>query len=243
MNNTIIIGDVHGHWEELAAILEGQVYSVPERKALLLGDLVDRGPDSGKTIAVAHKLKQDGKLEALIVGNHEHKLYRKFIGRDVKLGRDAQRSFDEITAQGQVEAFKSLVEGSYVVYSQKTADLKGWNLFIHGAPPSPYLRAEVWEQSPVLHITYLEYLAMSKKQSGYLEPAFYGYTDGTQNAEGFPTRLLDWLDRVPANVTVYKGHDAMYKQIHEHVGHRGGKTVFMDTGSGKEGGKLSWRLV
>lgn len=250
MTQTIVIGDVHGHYEELAAILESHVYPFPERGVVLLGDLVDRGPDSGKTIAVAAELKRRGKLKALIAGNHEHKLYRKFIGRDVKLGHDAQRSFEEITTQGQVDAFKNLLDDSFVVYSQvytqpaATGYAVFYNLFVHGAPPSPYLRPETWGGVVVpSHVTYLQYLNMSKKESGYLEPAFYGYTDGTKQPDGFPTRLMDWLDRVPYWVTVYKGHDAMYPEVYEHVGHRGGKTVFMDTGSGKAGGKLSWRLV
>lgn len=251
MTQTVCIGDVHGHHEELAQILEQHVYPFPDRGVVLLGDLVDRGPDSGKTIAVAAQIKTSGRLKALIVGNHEHKLYRKFLGRDVKLGFDAQRSYDEITTQNQVDAFKDLVEGSYVIYSQaysKCADLGSYaiyyNLFVHGAPPSPYLKPETWGGLVMPpHITYLQYLSMSKKMSGYLEPAFYGYTDGTKQPNGFPTRLMDWLDRVPYWVTVYKGHDAMYKEVHEHVGSRGGKTVFMDTGSGKSGGKLSWVLI
>lgn len=91
-----LIGDVHGCRDELVALLEKLGYRVdgtreaPQveapagRKAVFVGDLVDRGPDSpGVLRLVMHMV---GAGTALCVpGNHDVKLQRKLGGRDVRL--------------------------------------------------------------------------------------------------------------------------------------------------------------
>lgn len=63
---TLIIGDIHGCYRELSDLVEkfgptdqDQIYSV--------GDVINRGPDSGKCI----KLLKDLKAK-VVMGNHEH---------------------------------------------------------------------------------------------------------------------------------------------------------------------------
>jgi hypothetical protein len=59
--------------------------------------------------------------------------------------------------------------------------------------------------------------------------------------DGFPERLHDWVDRIPAGYTLYCGHDRRSTDGRPYVqeGALGGKAVFLDTGAGK-GGHLSW---
>jgi len=65
---TLVIGDIHGCWQELQALLEKSGISDSD-VVISLGDLVDRGPDSP---AVLSFFKDRPNAFALL-GNHERK--------------------------------------------------------------------------------------------------------------------------------------------------------------------------
>jgi protein phosphatase len=74
-----------------------------------------------------------------------------------------------------------------------------------------------------------------------LARALFGQTTGRMQPDGFPERVLDWVDRIPAGLRVYVGHDRRSPDGRPLVmpGAAGGEAVFLDTGAGK-GGHLSW---
>jgi len=76
---------------------------------------------------------------------------------------------------------------------------------------------------------------------GVLSRALYGEPTGRIQADGYPERSLQWVDRIPAGLTVYCGHDQRSRdgRPYVRVGAAGGTAVFLDTGAGK-GGHLSW---
>ena len=95
-----IVGDVHGCGDELEALLEklgyvpvdgdaapfwgGRAFAHPAgRKAVFLGDLVDRGPRSLDVVRVVRNMVAAGTALA-VFGNHDVRLLRKLRGRDVK---------------------------------------------------------------------------------------------------------------------------------------------------------------
>ncbi|WP_019853119.1 AAA family ATPase [Actinopolyspora mortivallis] len=108
-----VIGDVHGcrrEWEELLRRLgyrlhhDGSGRAVdadhPEgRRAVLLGDLVDRGPDSAGSLRLAMGMVESGNALA-VPGNHEHKLVRALRGRGRPSGGLA-RTLEELSAWGE----------------------------------------------------------------------------------------------------------------------------------------------
>jgi len=72
-----IIGDIHGERRSLVALLGTLGYSNgpsgwrhPERKAVFLGDLIDRGHDSPGVVAIVRDMCENGSALA-IMGNHE----------------------------------------------------------------------------------------------------------------------------------------------------------------------------
>lgn len=72
-----IIGDIHGYLEPLERLLDklgyreqAGVWRHPERKALFLGDFVDRGPDQPGVVALVRAMVESGEALA-IMGNHE----------------------------------------------------------------------------------------------------------------------------------------------------------------------------
>jgi hypothetical protein len=72
-----IIGDVHGYAALLKKLLHQlgytkseSGYSHPTRKAVFVGDFVNRGPEIRKTIRIVRKMVENGNALA-ILGNHE----------------------------------------------------------------------------------------------------------------------------------------------------------------------------
>jgi hypothetical protein len=72
-----VIGDIHGHGEELLALLEklgyfhdGVSYRHATRQALFLGDFVDRGPQQRLVLRTVMAMCRRGAARA-IMGNHE----------------------------------------------------------------------------------------------------------------------------------------------------------------------------
>ncbi|MBO0357876.1 polynucleotide kinase-phosphatase [Hymenobacter sp. BT186] len=119
-----IIGDVHGCYTELVQLLTQLGYTVEEqpvtdardlgvrvttpagRRALFLGDLVDRGPASPQVLRLVMSMVQGG--QALCVpGNHDIKLLRYLNGKQV----NEQHGFAETVAQlaSESDTFKSQV--------------------------------------------------------------------------------------------------------------------------------------
>jgi hypothetical protein len=72
-----VIGDVHGHAPKLRGLLEALgyrerdgAYEHPERRAVFVGDLIDRGPEQLETLRVARHMVDVGSA-LIVLGNHE----------------------------------------------------------------------------------------------------------------------------------------------------------------------------
>jgi protein phosphatase len=91
-----IIGDVHGCAHELERLLADLGYAVrwdgkavdvtppADRRAIFVGDLVDRGPRSPDVLRIVRHMVESGTALA-VVGNHDDKLKRHLSGRNVKV--------------------------------------------------------------------------------------------------------------------------------------------------------------
>jgi serine/threonine protein phosphatase 1 len=66
---TLVIGDIHGCWRALQALLAA-VDLRPDDRIITLGDYVDRGPNSREVLDFLIDLQQHGNLIALR-GNHD----------------------------------------------------------------------------------------------------------------------------------------------------------------------------
>lgn len=72
-----IIGDIHGHADELTRLLDllgyGQshgVFSHPSRKIVFVGDFIDRGPKIWEVLQIVRPMIEEGEAYA-VMGNHE----------------------------------------------------------------------------------------------------------------------------------------------------------------------------
>lgn len=70
---TYVIGDIHGCYEEFIALVGKIEKQDPAACFIIIGDIIDRGPDSIKMLrwAMDYCNKPEGKFE-LILGNHEY---------------------------------------------------------------------------------------------------------------------------------------------------------------------------
>ncbi len=70
---TIVVGDIHGCIDEFDELVKTLSYNKAKDRLILLGDLIDRGPDSVAVVKRAREMD----LEC-VMGNHEHKFLKWF---------------------------------------------------------------------------------------------------------------------------------------------------------------------
>ena len=77
-----LVGDIHGRARELARLLDALGYEDregsyrhPVRKAVFLGDFVDRGQQVTETLRIVKAMVDSGAAQA-VIGNHEYNLLR-----------------------------------------------------------------------------------------------------------------------------------------------------------------------
>ena len=113
-----IIGDVHGCFDELEELMTALGYSIKRtaagyrvgvpgnRKAIFLGDLVDRGPKIPYVLRLVLAMVEAGTA-LCVPGNHDMKLLQKLRGKDVKMAHGLADSVAQL--EGESPEFKSKV--------------------------------------------------------------------------------------------------------------------------------------
>jgi protein phosphatase len=221
-----VVGDVHGEAGPFRDAIAGA--AAARLFVLQIGDLTDHGPDAPGVLAAMFGL-MDRDAGLFLLGNHDHKLRRALLGQTVK------------TELGGLSATLQQLEGhperaalaarAIETIARAPAWLR-WRdaLFVHGAFHTGMLN----EPAPPE--------AGAHRPDGLVSRALFGQTlKGELTEAGYPVRVLDWVDHIPAGLTVYCGHDNRSIDGRPHIagGRRGGRAVFLDTGAGK-GGHLSW---
>lgn len=110
-----IIGDVHGCFDELHALLAKLGYQITEvndaaasrhyeahhpegRKVVFLGDLVDRGPKIPDVMRLTMNMVESGAA-LCVPGNHDIKLMRKLNGKDVRITHGLAESLEQLECE------------------------------------------------------------------------------------------------------------------------------------------------
>ncbi len=198
-----VIGDVHGCCDELEALL-GQLGYVPTslegvdpvwgsrahahpegRKAVFLGDLVDRGPRILDTVRLVRNMVRCGAA-LCVPGNHDMKLVRKLRGKNVQITHGLADTLAEIDAlPGEVRA----------ALAKEFAD------FLDGLV-SHYVLDD--GKLVVAHAGMKQ--EMQGRGSGKVRDfALYGETTGETDEFGLPVRF-DWAAEYRGSAMVVYGH-------------------------------------
>jgi protein phosphatase len=189
-----VIGDVHGCRAELEALLGTLGYAIerdaagrpigahhPDRRAIFLGDLVDRGPDTPGVLRLVMGMVAAGTALA-VLGNHEAKLLRALRGKNVQRTHGLAESMDQLAAEPEdfgteVERFIDGLISHYV--------LDGGRLV-------------------VAHAGLIE--RYQGRASGRVrEFCLYGQTTGETDEYGFPVRY-PWAQEYRGQALVLYGH-------------------------------------
>jgi protein phosphatase len=183
-----IIGDIHGCFDELRALLTNLGYVEghhPEgRKAIFLGDLVDRGPKIPEVLKLVMKMTASGDALA-VPGNHDTKLMRKLRGRDVQI------------THGLAESLKQLDE--------EPPELKDQVADFIDSLVSHYVLDD--GRLVVAHAGLKEEL--QGRGSGKVRDfALYGETTGETDEFGLPVRY-NWAAEYRGRATVVYGHTSV----------------------------------
>jgi serine/threonine protein phosphatase 1 len=139
MNGRLIaIGDIHGCHLEFAELLARLALTADDR-LILLGDLVNRGPDSGKVIELARAHRA-----IALLGNHELRL--------LKYRQSGERKYVKET---DLETFQKLrpedwtfLEGMPLTFEEPELN----TVFVHGG----FLPTEPWQRQPAEIVTRIQ---------------------------------------------------------------------------------------
>lgn len=115
-----IIGDIHGCYTELETVLTSLGYALtrdgegravdavcPGRRAVFVGDLVDRGPDTPGVLRLVMGMVASGNAFC-VPGNHEDKLLRALRGKNVRMSHGLAETLEQLSTQS--DEFRSQVE-------------------------------------------------------------------------------------------------------------------------------------
>lgn len=197
-----LIGDIHGCFDEMVELLGELGYRPGEpvtdaggeivpwahpdgRRAVFLGDLVDRGPRSVDVVRTVRAMVGAGSALA-VPGNHDVKLVRKLRGEQVRVAHGLE------TTLAEIEALPDDVRDGL---QTEMADFLG-NLVSHAVLDGGRLVAA--------HAGMRE--EMQGRASGAVRAfALYGETSGETDEFGLPVRH-DWAAQYRGRAVVVYGH-------------------------------------
>jgi len=208
-----VMGDVHGDMRAFRAA------AATDRFLVQLGDLSDHGPDSAGVIRLMLEIVAE-KRGLFILGNHDRKLGRALSGMGVRMDGPLQATLEQLDPGLRALALHAInAAPAWVIQGNRAFVHGGFHPAMLDEPPPPALG----------------------RVSPLLSRALFGETTGRMQPDGYPERVLRWVDRIPAGLTVYCGHDQRSTDGRPYVrrGSSGGTAIFLDTGAGK-GGHLSW---
>ena len=123
-----IIGDIHGHADELVELLEKLGYMEthgcfrhPDRKVIFCGDFIDRGPNIPDTVRIAKSMVENDAALA-VMGNHEFNalafhtedprqpgiFLRPHDSKNLHQHAETQRQFDTSELEDALNWFRTL---------------------------------------------------------------------------------------------------------------------------------------
>lgn len=192
-----IIGDVHGCVNELIGLMSKLGYTIeitgsgrdrrvvsrtpPGRRAIFVGDLVDRGPASPDVLRIVMHMVAQGQALA-VPGNHDVKLLRWLNGRNVKQGHGIAQTISQLEAEP--DEFRDEVRD-----------------FIDG------LVSHLWLEDGRLTVAHagIKEEMMGRVSGAVREFCLYGETSGETDEFGLPIRY-HWAAEYRGETTIVYGH-------------------------------------
>src|SRR5882672_8385799 len=116
MPRTIVVGDIHGCFDELTDLLD-LVNLQKDDRVVAVGDLITKGP---KNREVLDFFISDRRLSS-VVGNHDRRIRQKLRGEPVRLTKEQRQTFVELEVDHEryaayLQSLPYMIDlGSYLV--------------------------------------------------------------------------------------------------------------------------------
>jgi Calcineurin-like phosphoesterase len=130
-----VIGDVHGQFDKLVALLahlgyrdSGGAFRHPDRSVVFVGDLIDRGPKQLATIDLVRRMVDAGSAQC-VMGNHELDAIM-WASADPRRPGKHLRDRENTGNQQQHEVFLTQVGGDSRLHDETIAWLKTLPMFL-----------------------------------------------------------------------------------------------------------------
>jgi len=91
MRRTIVVGDIHGCYDELTDLLN-RLRVQRDDRVIAVGDLVTKGPKNREVL----DLFIADKRFTSVIGNHDRKLRQRWRGEPVRLTKDQRKALTEL---------------------------------------------------------------------------------------------------------------------------------------------------
>lgn len=165
-----IVGDVHGCYDELVALLGelghviSQLAGEPEgvcdmsfsdgtgtpRKIVFVGDLVDRGPKTPAVLRLVMKLVAEGKA-LCVPGNHDIKLLRALRGKNVQITHGLAESLAQLAGEtpefrASIATFIDDLVSHYMLDGGRLVVATPWNLVDLSSQASEDATTQWWTE-------------------------------------------------------------------------------------------------
>jgi len=154
----IAIGDIHGCHQEFADLLR-ELNPEPEDQVILLGDLVNRGPDSRKVIDLARRCRAISLL-----GNHEFRLLNYRRTKDTAFLKES----DTVTHEQLRPEDWEYLESMALTHEVEELQL----VFVHGG----FLPGVPWQKQSADVVTRIQVIdkeGRPRKRSDYPDGLFW----------------------------------------------------------------------
>ena len=176
-----IIGDVHGCYDELCALLKKLGYPRDDRKIIFLGDLCDRGPKNVEVLRLVMSMVKSGAAYC-VAGNHDVKLLRKLNRANVQVSHGLAITIEQLSEESEefIAEVKDFLDGfiSHYVFD-------GGKLVVaHAGIKEKY---------------------HGRGSAKIRDFCLYGDTTGETDEYGLPVRL-PWANEYRGRATVVYGH-------------------------------------
>ncbi len=207
-----VIGDIHGCYDELNELFLKLGYAYKEniyvhsdgRIPIFIGDLTDRGPNSIHVIQLVYHMVIQRRVAKYVPGNHCNKLYRYFLGNNVKLQHGIETTVREYVNLHPKE--QSDIRSKFMELYE-TADL--------------YLQLP--EVKAVIAHAGIKQSYIGKMNQKVKTFVLYGDITGELHQDGRPVRK-DWAQHYDGDDWIVYGHTPVKQPRIVH------KTINIDTG-------------
>ena len=192
---TIAISDIHGFSKTFRSLLD-RIGLAKDDHLVILGDCIDRGPDSKGVLDTIIKLQQDGYRVNCLMGNHEEMMLKAYYNSGqsslwfFNSGRTTLKSLGAEQAKDIPPEYIRFVESLDYEYETSDAVFVHAGLNMRNENPFQDEHSKLWISNWYDEINF-DWLGSRKIIHGHVIRSRYDIEKSLDNIENFPVMGID----------------------------------------------------